>query len=269
MNSKTRMHIWAMAVTLLAASSAARSQSWTTGTISYNGAGDITTMGADSFVYDSAGRVVKATADQQRTGGSNRQEYSYDALGNRLTTARVGVDCVGGCPASSSYAVSTATNRVTDHGAQYDGAGNLTALDGAVYAYDGAGMMARQTAGAVDWQFIYTADDERIATYTGSGNWQFTVRDLDGKVLREVLASTGQSGTTWTWSRDQVFRDGLPLASVGAGWQQQFHLDHLGSPPGHERIRRADRDPCLLRVRRRDGHYSPGEPRRAAEVHGP
>src|SRR5712691_957936 len=127
---------------LLGASAAA--QPWTTGTITYDGAGNITAMGADTFLYDSAGRLVKGTADPQRTGGSNRQDYSYDAFGNRLTVDRFGADCVGGCP-SSAVAVSATTNRITDHGASYDPTGSLSTFnpigDGSAnstftYAYD-------------------------------------------------------------------------------------------------------------------------------------
>jgi len=223
-----------IAIVVLFGAAAARGQQpqeWTTGTITYDGAGNITAMGADTFLYDTAGRLVKGTADQQRSGGSNRQEYSYDANGNRLSMTRVGADCVGTCP-SVTVTVSASTNRITDHAATYDAAGNMTALDGGTYTYDGAGMLARQTNSTqtIDWQNIYTAGDERIATYTGGGNWQFTVRDLDGKVLRELTASQVSGSTTWTWGKDHVYRDGLLRATVTPSGQQQLHLDHLGTP---------------------------------------
>jgi RHS repeat-associated protein len=225
-----RLIVWTL---LFGAAGAVQGQSWTTGTFIYDGAGNITAMGTDTFLYDSAGRLVKGTADQQRSGGSNRQEYSYDAFGNRVVLTTVGTACVGACP-PTDLLISAASNRITNHGAVYDAAGNVTALDGYTFTYDAAGMMARQTGpqstGPIDWQYVYTADDERIATYTGGGNWRFTVRDLDGKVLREVVATTSGGTTTWTWDRDHVFRDGLLLATVSPSGQQQFHLDHLGNP---------------------------------------
>ena len=128
----------------LAAASARAQQTWTTGTFTYNGAGNVTAMGTDSYTYDSAGRLVRGTV----LGAA--QQYSYDAVGNRTDAATA----------------STATNRITNHGASYDAAGNTTALDGMSFSYDGAGMVAHQTTSTTDWNFIYTADDERLATYT-------------------------------------------------------------------------------------------------------
>jgi RHS repeat-associated protein len=227
---------------LLAAVSAS-AQPWTTGTIGYDGAGNIVSMGSDVYVYDSAGRLIKGTADQQRTGGTNRQEYSYDAFGNRLTRTTVGSDCAGGCPnitvnISTSNAVPN--NRISSvvypggstSMASYDTSGNLTGLDGYTYSYDGAGMVAEQSnpSNGIDWQFVYSADDERLATYTGQGSWRFTVRDVDGKVLREVLASQVSGTITWTWDRDHVLREGQLLATLSPSGQEQFHLDHLGTP---------------------------------------
>lgn len=220
---------------LWAASAAAQPQPWTTGTIVYDAAGNITAMGADSYFYDSAGRLVRGTADQQRSGGTNRQDYSYDGAGNRRLDGTFGAGCINGCGATD-VTFDVATNRISNHGATYgDGAGNVTTFDGYVYAYDGAGMLARQQGpigNPIDWQYVYTADDERIATYTGSGNWQFTLRDIDGEVLRELVAAQSGGGTTtWVWTRDNIFRDGLLLASLGpSSSRQQFHLDHIGTP---------------------------------------
>jgi RHS repeat-associated protein len=216
---------------LMLVAASAGADSWTTGTIVYDGSGNIKTMGTDWFVYDKAGRLVKGTADQQRSGGTNRQEYGYDLFGNRLSRTTIGGDCVGGCLGTATFTIEPSTNQITDHGASYDAAGNLVAVDGSTYHYDGAGMMSDQVGpgSSIDWRYIYTADDERIATFTGNGNWQFTVRDLDGKVLREINAAPVGGSTTWTWTRDHIFRDGLLLATVSPSGQEQFHLDHLGT----------------------------------------
>jgi RHS repeat-associated protein len=216
----------AAAAVMLAATVRAQSD-WNSGTITYNGLGNIVTIGQDVYVYDSAGRLVSGSA-----GGTtaNRQEYSYDEFGNRLAVATFGTGCIGGC--ATTAAVNIGTNRMSDHGATYDLAGNMKTFGSSSFTYDGAGMISRVTeSGAIDWQFVYTADDERVGAYTGQGNWRFTVRDVDGKVLREVTAFQGGSGTSWTLDRDHVYREGVLLASVfPSGQRQQFHLDHLGTP---------------------------------------
>src|SRR5207247_10128131 len=118
-------------------------------------------------------------------------------------------------------------------GATYDAAGNLKTFNpgGATfnYAWDGTGMLSEQSVlGSIDWRYVYTADEERIATYTGGGNWRFTVRDLDGKVLREVTAWQSGGTTTWTRDRDHVYRDGQMLARVQEGGvTEQLHMDRL------------------------------------------
>jgi RHS repeat-associated protein len=202
---------------------------WSSGTYAYDGAGNVKAVGSDYYVYDAAGRLITGSADKQRSGTDSYQSYTYDPFGNRLTASTTGTSCMDGCGVPTTV---DAFNHVTNHSTSYDGAGNLLQFDGSNYAYDGAGMISRASipASGYDAQYIYTADDERIAIYTGGGQWRFTVRDLDGKVIREVTASQLPSGTTWTWNRDHVFRDGLLLASVLPGTTRHYHLDHLGSP---------------------------------------
>jgi RHS repeat-associated protein len=217
--------------------------SWCSGTYAYDAMGNIRAIGADTYVYDTAGRLVSGTADVQRTGIMSRQDYAYDAFGNRLSASRTtgSVDCLGGCELSPP--IDTPTNHITvSSGAQYDDAGNLKFIPGtpsATYTYDAAGNLVHAVAGTDDRQFIYTAGDERLATANGV-SWTWTVRGFDGKVLREFTSLQAQSGlptSSWQWSKDYVWRDGLLLASVapttpGASTTttQHFHLDHLGTP---------------------------------------
>src|SRR4051812_18143175 len=184
---------------------------WSSGTITYDGAGNIIAAGADSYSYDASGRLLTATADKERTGITNQQSYSYDAYGNRLTVT-TSTGCVEGCGLAN--VVYDAKNRINGYGATYDSAGNLKTFNSSgngspsstfAYAYDGTGMLVEQSIPAgIDWRYVYTANDERIATYTGGGNWRFTVRDLDGKVLRELTAWQNGGTTTWTRDRDHV-----------------------------------------------------------------
>jgi RHS repeat-associated protein len=215
--------------------------SWCSGTYGYDGAGNIRSIGSDVYIYDTAGRLVSGTAG----GIQNQQIYSYDALGNRTGASRIAgsIDCLGGCELSPP--IDTNTNHIS--GAQYDDAGNLTVIQSvaggttytATYTFDTAGRLARAVAGTDVRDFIYTADDERIATANGA-SWTWTIRGLDGKVLREFtsMVQNGLPTANRFWAKDYVWRDGLLLASVtptNAGTvtptlTQHFHLDHLGTP---------------------------------------
>jgi RHS repeat-associated protein len=219
------------------------SVSWCSGAYSYDAMGNIRAIGADTYVYDTAGRLVSGTADVQRAGLMSRQDYSYDAFGNRTGASRItgSVSCPGGCELSA--AIDPLTNHIIGFGAQYDEAGSLKFIQGSPdvsYTYDAAGSLVHAVAGTDDRQFIYTADDERIATGNGANGatWTWTVRGLDGKVLREFTSFQPQGGLPtgqWQWTKDYVWRDGLLLASVtpaasGGTVTQHFHLDHLGTP---------------------------------------
>jgi RHS repeat-associated protein len=215
--------------------------SWCSGTYAYDAMGNIRAIGADTYVYDTAGRLVSGTADVQRTGIMSRQDYAYDAFGNRIGASRIAgsVDCLVGCELSP--AIDATTNHLAiSSGAQYDDAGNLKSIPGtpnASYTYDAAGSLVQAIAGSDNRQFIYTADDERLATANGA-SWTWTVRGFDGKVLREFTSLQPPNGlptSSWQWSKDYVWRDGLLLASVtpatsGGTSTQHFHLDHLGTP---------------------------------------
>jgi hypothetical protein len=90
---------------------------WCSGIYQYDGMGNIRAIGNDTYVYDTAGRLVSGTADVQRTGVMSRQDYGYDAFGNRTTASRAlgSVDCLGGC--EQSLTIDPATNHITSNGA--------------------------------------------------------------------------------------------------------------------------------------------------------
>jgi hypothetical protein len=57
--------------------------------------------------------------------------------------------------------------------------------------------MKRMTNGSEDWIYAYTADDERLFSYkvraTRFNRW--TLRDLSGQVLREVVGILANQGS--------------------------------------------------------------------------
>jgi YD repeat-containing protein len=156
---------------------------WTSGvSYSYDGSGNVRQIGRDTFAYDHAGRLVQAKVnDVQR-------DYEYDTFGNRTKCLQAdGGDCQHG------FAVSRENNQVI--GAGYDGAGNVTSFAGHTYSYDDGGMMTRDDFGpALAREYIYTDENERIAIYNAGSSWEWTVRDADGRVLRELTSADGSSG---------------------------------------------------------------------------
>ena len=197
---------------------------------SYDGSGNITAISNDHYAYDPAGRLVQGSAGQ----GAVTQTYRYDGYGNltSTTTSPDGARCTGNVDCSIATTIDPATNHITSNQAQYDAAGNLTHFDDYTYAWDAAGMMHRQTGTNVDRQFLYDANDERIATYE-NGEWHWTWRDLDGKVLRVMTSTDGPNGlgtANLTWVEDDIYRGTSMLASETPTGRRHYHLDHLGSP---------------------------------------
>ncbi|MCU1228009.1 MAG: hypothetical protein JWO97_893 [Acidobacteria bacterium] len=196
---------------------------WDSGTFQYDGSGNIKAVGTNVYVYDTAGRLVSGTA----AGPANREVYAYDAAGNRLSAVLTpgSTPCTPNIACSEAISVDPATNHLTGTGIQYDDAGDLVAKDGTAYVYDAAKMLTRRDdASAV---YVYTADDERLATIVGGGSWKWTVRNLDGKVLREF---TGSDASSVQWSRDYVYRGSQLLATQTISGVSRFHLDQLGTP---------------------------------------
>ncbi len=183
---------------------------WSSGAYGYDGAGNIKSIGTATYVYDSLGRIV-----QGNLPGSS-QSYSYDNFGN-IQSVTTGASLVN-TPTSS------ATNRLTGGG--YDAAGNLTSWNGNTYQYDAFSQLVHYTSGSEDWIYIYGPDDERLWSYrTGGSGSIWTLRDLDGQVLRQYDAHLG-----WNSYEDYIYRDGELLANyLSSGQRRHFDVDHLGS----------------------------------------
>ncbi|HVS63373.1 MAG TPA: hypothetical protein VMT85_07700 [Thermoanaerobaculia bacterium] len=116
--------------------------------------------------------------------------------------------------------------RLSSAGTFYDGAGNLLVWNGgASYEYDALGNVRHYTSGSEDWVYMYTADDERAWAFrTGGSGSIWTLRDLDGKVLRGYTSTSG-----WVVDRDYVYRGDKLLSAVTPQGARHFHVDHLGS----------------------------------------
>ncbi|HKO57033.1 MAG TPA: RHS repeat-associated core domain-containing protein [Thermoanaerobaculia bacterium] len=195
--------------------------SWTAGPYQYDGAGNITAIGSEAFVYDKIGRLKTATVRGPDLSALQTQTFIHDEYGNLTATSKLGQTVL--LPADSS------TNRASYAG--YDAAGNVVTSGTIHYDYDAAGMLSTIRLGSTEQPriiYAYTADDERLFAFdvsTGITHW--TVRGLDDKVLRDFR----QQGTDWSVERDYIYRDGLLLAALKQnGAVEHYTLDHLGTP---------------------------------------
>ncbi len=203
---------------------------WDTGPFSYDGSGNITSIGPESFLYDEVGRLIEGSA------ASNTEEYRYDAFGNLTEVTRTYPDQT---VETRTISVSPVTNRLTTAG--YDAAGSMTEWNGIESTYDPLHRQTRVDVGQASWVYLYTAGGERVWSVFESGNpfeplaETFSIRDPSERVLRRYAVSSGLGSETWEWVSDQVYGGSGLLASVhpeGGGGEtvRHYHLDHLGSP---------------------------------------
>lgn len=239
---------------------------FTTGTYSYDGAGNIkamgnATIGTDRFKYDRYHRLVEA--QMATVGAGISQTATFDAYGNitAMNTNGTGMNF----PASGS------TNRLSS--ATYDEAGNILSWNGNSYSWDRFNRMTRWSNGSETWSYVYTAGDERLWAIKGtpsSGYSTWTLRGFDNAVLvrdqrqpataaaaspelvlsicpsgtpsTRLFCDNFESGTFGPWNdvvagheahrrtTRYAYRDGRLLLSLDS--DSGFHdcgLDHLGS----------------------------------------
>jgi RHS repeat-associated protein len=202
---------------------------WSSGTYGYDGAGNIKTIGADTFTYDLVSRLKEGTT----SAGAKRQCAGYNAFGTVSALATSTSACT-----ASPISIDHAYNRLAESTSpliDYSAAGDLLAWGGFIYTWDKLGQMAGVSGGGVTQRtYLYTAGGERIQERIGTPLSPSSVivaaRGLDNKVLR-LFTKTGTNPPDWT--RDYVYRDGLHVASieppVASPVVKHFHLDHLGT----------------------------------------
>ncbi len=206
-----------------------------TGEYKYDDVGNLYKIGNDSYGYDNASRLTKATLDGQiRT-------YAYDAFGNMSQW----VDPSGVTHDTKTVA---ATNRLSETtGATYNERGDLTALSdrrplalfpGAPavplkFQWDALSALTRVDGNGIGRVFLYDADGQRVATldFKAPGDpsqihehWSF--RGIDNTVLRDFDRTAG----VWSWTKDYVYAGPTLISTVGASEAiRDVHSDHLGT----------------------------------------
>ncbi len=213
-----------------------------TGNYQYDGAGNISQIGSQDFIYDKVSRLTMGQVQSQ--GEIYEESLTYDTYGN--ITQRDYLP-PGGPPSTYLFATDPNTNRL--YSGTYDDAGSLTSsgVGSEAFVYDLLGMPWKRNGG--DQTYLYDANDERVAVIQKGPNGggynprteTYSARGLDGLVLRQ-FEHTSTGPTKVHWKRDDVFRDAIPVGFFGSAdfvlgnavvcCQPTYfsaHVDHLGS----------------------------------------
>jgi RHS repeat-associated protein len=149
----------------------------------YDGAGNIKGWTLERMRYDSVSRLkwYSLTYDPQTQTflDAARQEYSYDRNGNLTGIARANYTA----SAPQIPPIDPDTNRFSGTLASYDAAGNLTSSPSGV-SFEWDPLSSLREATDFGERYVYTADEERIGVLEEGVEEEWTVRDLDGAVLR-------------------------------------------------------------------------------------
>jgi RHS repeat-associated protein len=200
---------------------------WGPKNYTYDGSGNIRQIGNDQYTYDTAGRLISATVN------GKSETFQYDAFGNLVQKGVAGSNPV-------VIPVDPASNRLV--GPEYDAAGNVISRTGrGSYAFDSFNMMTgvRASVGG-GRRMIYDPNDERIGTLIDSALSRWTIRDLEGQVIREYKADHGPDDRMyWFWEQDHFHGGGALVGGETQEWgytagyryggPRHYHLDHLGS----------------------------------------
>jgi RHS repeat-associated protein len=194
---------------------------WASGLYTYDGSGNIASIGGDAFVYDALNRLTSATLGSSASGAV--QGYAFDDYGNITSIVTGG--------STRSLNVDARTNRLT--ASNYDSAGNqLSSGSGNTlqqYQFDALNRLSTHQNTSDARGFVYTVGGERFVEFDFAADpWEevWTIRDLAGRVLRQWT----HAGGSWNWSKDYIYRGSRLLASEDYDGAKHFHLDHLGTP---------------------------------------
>ena len=243
---------------------------WTSGAHSYDRSGNLTRLvgtdegGNDLFLYDKVSRLKEAriqvptdrgdllfgdgfeSATSQRwleawppsgwSPGLKTQLFTFDRFGNLTKVETTGQP-------TENFPTTETTNRMTNAIATYDSRGNLTTFnDGTTSftnSFDALNRQWKRLApdGTHDY-YLYTADDERILTFSPSTamSWHWILRDFGGKVLRnyEFINSDPPAAVFVAAVKDYIHAGERVLGTedprVPGDSAMYATVDHLGTP---------------------------------------
>jgi YD repeat-containing protein len=130
------------------ATSGSTGGSFSSGAYAYDGAGNITGIGPDSFTYDARSRLKTATLS-----GQPQRIFSYDGFNNLTQNG------------SLTIGINAANNRITSGSALYDLGGNLTSYNSESMTFDAFNRLANKVSTAGNWTYLYDSGGERVVKF--------------------------------------------------------------------------------------------------------
>jgi RHS repeat-associated protein len=200
-----------------------------------------TTTNVQTITYDNASNITGLTetglsnkaygydADNRLTSffnGTTTTSYTFDANGNRTTTALSGTTTY--TYSGSSNQLQSLTGTTTAHFG-YDALGNTTSDGTNVWTYDSRGRMSTLLAGTTTASYGINGIGQRISktgnTVPNGGTNEF-VYDDQGHLL-------GEYGSTGTIIEETAYLSGTPIAvftGASGGTTSSVTADWIGAP---------------------------------------
>ena len=154
-----------------------------------------------SYGYDDVNRLTGVS--ESGAGAAFSRTYSYDRYGNRAVSANRGLPTSPLMPTARSH-FSTATNRLTLTGANYDNAGNqITTGLGETLAYDAENRLTSYTFSSATTSYKYGPQGRRVQKVTPTATETY-VYDAFGKLAAEYSTAAPTSGGTFYRTPDHL-----------------------------------------------------------------
>ncbi|MEU7059004.1 FG-GAP-like repeat-containing protein [Streptomyces sp. NPDC046197] len=182
------------------------------------------------YTYDAAGRLLtdctSATVGTQCPDASAATTYTYDGVGNRLTSTTAGTTTNYTYDAADQ--LTTAATGTTTRTYSYDKDGNQTGDGTNTYAYDATNHLTSLTTPSATYTYGYDSDGNRTtASKTGTGLLRTTVWDPDNALPQAAADYTGSGALTAAYQYSPLEQIQSQTLPSGAAYFQ--HHDQLGS----------------------------------------
>ncbi len=151
-----------------------------------------------SWSYDNAYRLTNETTKDQGGNVLYQASYTYDAVGNRLS--------------------STINGQQTSY--SYNTLDQLTSANTSTYQYDGRGNLLKITNGTSSITYTYDAADRLVSAIEPNGTSASYGYDADG---RRVKQTVGTTVTNYLWDEASVYGD-VVLETDGSGTIQASYV---------------------------------------------
>ncbi|MBX7136263.1 MAG: hypothetical protein K1X67_26630 [Fimbriimonadaceae bacterium] len=206
---------------------------WASGGYTYDGAGNIISIGTQQFAYLAGGQLAEAKLLPQAflypdSQAMDNVSYNYDLYGNMISRQRTGG--VGNPPTGMNFTASySSKNQRTDSGYAYDILGNMTRFSGAggqsvAALWSAGGRLSTFFEGVTNSpnnspgeQYAYDAAGMRVVRYmlsSRNGVPEIEIRGEDGRTLAEFTVNPGATAPSLT--RDFVYGGGQLLVERAA-----------------------------------------------------